>query len=209
MGSPSNADFVTGDARIRLKEISTKDWCEIIQTALIRIKPLLKYVSGFKPIDELLNGELLTGYGKFVTADDVMPSFKGTGLDQKTRFTALQRLGTVTKFGHEVNWNVLLLTDDGNFVILGLSFFVRDHQNIVCGSSLTTNSTAKGHKSVLDVDTPEIRDRIDNGAISPYGVLDHLYLLFHRTVDKQEERLGPTRQMRDMLQAMCGKVSLE
>ena len=212
MGSPSNADVVTGDAKVPAKEISTAEWCAIIDHAFFRIKPCLKYVAGFKTLGELLNDKLFDWHGKFRTTDEDMPIFAGTNLNKKTRFVALQEWDLqkdTAKSGHEINWGVLLLTDEGLLVILHLSFFKQPDCNVVCGSSLIANSSAGGHKSVLGTDTPEIRDLITKGLVSPYNLLDRLYLLFYHTVSEREGRLAAMRAARDLLEGMRDRIALQ
>lgn len=214
MGSPKNisrVEVVKGNVKISSKEISTAEWCSIIGTALFRIKPCLKYVAGFTTLKELLNSQFLTGYGKFVTPDNAMPNFEGTNLDQKTRFVALQKwehsTDAATKPKHEINWRVLLLIDTGNFAILELSFFRGEDPYVVCSSILVADSIEGEHRRVLDAENPVIRDLIGKQSISPWNLLDKLYLLFYHTVSDREQRLDSMRKASDMLKQMCDKIS--
>jgi len=214
MGSPSNVDVVTGSAEVKYEKISTEDWCEIVEIALRRIRPCLKYVAGFKTLDQMLNGhedELLLGRARFIAPDNAMPDLKETGLNQRTRFVALQvlkpREDTSAKTDHEISHNILLLTENGYFAFLKLSFFKHTDIYRVCGSSLVATSSAEGFKSVLGAESHEIRSGIESEAICPYGVLDTLYLLFYNTVADKEKRLASMRGARDWLQQVCYRIT--
>jgi hypothetical protein len=221
MGSPSNVDMIMGYAKVPVRAISTAEWCNILETALGRIRPCLKYISRFKTVGQLLNSrdeELLLGRARFITKDDAMPNLDGTDLTPKTRFIALQVLDSVKNLGrvktaatetaHEIKHSILLMTDTGRLVILHLSFFRREYKCLVCSSSLVANSMAAGHKSVLEVDGPEIRGYIDHESISTYNLLDHLYLLLYRDIDAAEKRLNSKRAARDMLKQMCDRIAV-
>ncbi len=212
MGSPNNADVVTGAARIRHKEISTPEWCSIIGTALSRIRPCLKYVAGFETLAKLMNGKPIASHGRFVTPTNAMPSLAGTGLNQKTRFVVVDiwdsAKGANAKQTHEINQSILLLTDFGNFAILSLSCFRQKDHYAICASSLIATSSKNGQRCALSEETQEIRDLIDSKSISPYSMLDRLYLLFYSNVADGEKRLDSKRQARDMLKQMCDRISL-
>jgi hypothetical protein len=208
MGSPSAIEIVTGEAKIRRGDISTADWCGILKVALRVVKRCLKNVSSsdFMPLAKLLNGPFLF-YGPLATPEKALPDLKGVGLKPCAKFIALQRLKSSEdsadgKAKHEQNWRVLLLTDSANFAILELVLFKQEDRYIVCSSSLIAHSTVRGYKSLLDTDAPEIRDRIEDGSICPYGILDHLSLALGRTVSDQEKRLEETREARDTLEGM-------
>lgn len=211
MGSPNNVDLIIGVTKISSKEISVAEWCEILEHALFRIKPCLKYVSGFKTLAQLLNSELMTGYGHFVTPDEVMPSLEGTNFNQKTRFVAIDiwepAKNARANASHELNRSFLLLTDTGHLAILKLSYFKQTKHYTVCAASLIANSSVDGLKCVLSVDCQEIRNLIVSKSISPFSVLDRLYLLFYNSVADGERRLDSKRQARDMLKQMCDRVA--
>lgn len=176
--------------------------------------PRLKYVSGFKPLSQLLNSndnELLLGNARFIADNNAMPNLEGTDLTEKTRLVALQVLKHAKDVGHEINRNILLLTDNGHFVILGINFFRRQGEGtcIICGSSLVTTSLSAGYKEVLRADTPEIRNLIANKSISPYGVLNQLYLLFSNTIIDREKHLASLREACDMLQQWLKRIGIQ
>lgn len=212
MGSPNNVDMVMGYAKVPFRAISAEEWCNILATALGRVRPCLKYVSRFKTIIQLLNShddELMLGRAQFVTKNDAVPNFDGTNLGARTRFIALQVLDDVKNLGrreipaaetsHELKRSILLMTDTGRLAILHLSFFRREHRCLVCGSSLVAR---------IEVDGPEMRDFIECESISPYNLLDHLYLLLYRDIDAAEKRLDSKRAARDMLQQICGRIAI-
>jgi hypothetical protein len=218
MGSPNNIDLVLGHAKVPADAISTAEWCSILETALGRIRPCLKYISRFKTIWQLLNShdeELMLGRARFITKDDAMPNLDGTNLTPKTRFIALQVLDSVynsSRAGRavatsEIKHDILLMTDTGRLAVLHLSYFRRENKCLVCNSSLIANR-ADEHKSVIEVDGPEMQVFIDRNSISPYNLLDHLYLLLYRDIDAAETRLNSKRQARDMLQAICSRIAI-
>ena len=211
MGSPNNIDVVIGNAKIRIGKISTAEWCSIIEAALRKIGPCLKYASGFKTLAKLLNDKLLT-HGRFVTPTNAMPKFEGTGLNQKTRFVALDMWKSAknanAESSHEIKQNILLLTDAGHFAILKISCFRQTDYFTVCASSLIATSSTAGYKSVLEADCQEMRDCIDSKFISPYNVLDRLYLLFYNSVADGEKYLNSKREARDMLKQMCDRIAI-
>ncbi|OGZ84714.1 MAG: hypothetical protein A2599_03670 [Candidatus Staskawiczbacteria bacterium RIFOXYD1_FULL_39_28] len=211
MGLPNNINVVTGDAKIAIKEISIAEWCGIIKATLLRIKPCLKYVSGFQTLSKLLNSAPMTGYGRFATPPKAMPKLEGTDKNQKTRFVAVDtwKLEKINvEPSHEIKQGFLLLTDDGNFAILTLSCFRQEDHYAVCASSLIANSSIGGLKCVMDVNAHEIRTRIEDGSISPYNLLDRLYLLFHGTVADREQRMESLRKACDWLQGICGRIAI-
>lgn len=214
MGSPNIVEVVMGETKISREVISVEHWCDIIKFALREVRRCLKYVSSsdFKPLSKLLNGQFLF-YGNISTAEDAMPNFECIDLNRKSRFIALQRLepqsvGAIScKKKHERNWTVLLLTDSANFAILKLVLFQQKDKYIVCSSSLVSNISVKGFESVLPVEASEILDRIKDGSISPYCILDHLSIVLRRTASDQEKRLEETRRVRDVLEGMCRRIS--
>lgn len=200
MGSPSNIDVITGTAKIPCGEISAKEWCDILYAALRKIQPCLKYVAGFKTLGQLLNGELLSGYGPFTTPTSAMPELKAP-VSQKTRFVALNMSNSV-QTGHEINREVLLLSDTGYFAILKLCCFKQTSRYVVCAASFASEPA-----KYYELENSAIHAGIKNKSISPYNVLDRLYLLFYGTIDDREKHLASMRQARDWLKQTCERIS--
>lgn len=211
VGTPSNSEIVNGDFKIRYGDISTGEWCGILKVALREMRYFLKSItlSDFKSLHDLLNGPLLY-YGTLSMAESALPSFKEANLKPNTRFLVLQRLElpeTASDAKHEESWTFLLLTGDANFAFLELALFWQGDHYVVCSSSLVANSTVEGCNCVLDEEAPEIRDRIEDGSIHPYGILDHLRLVLGATIFKQEERLAETRRVYAVIDGMCNRIS--
>lgn len=204
-------DFVTGRAKVSRGKISTKEWCEILREVLRQIKPNLKYLDDFKPLAKLLNGQVMTGRGTFVTADDAMPSLEGTGFDERTKFLPLAMWEYPKEAGSEacceVKCGILLLVDAERLAILSLSRFKQGDHYAVCASSLVATSSARGYTSVLESDGKEISELIDKGFVYGSCILDRLYLLFYSTISNREEYLAGMRASRDWLQQVYNRVS--
>lgn len=196
--------------KIPAKEISSQDWCRILGHALSRIKPRLKYVAGFKTLKRLLNGpesELRFCNTKFATADQAMPDLTGTGLNERTRFAFLQKMKCPEDSSPQKCYEkcvFLLLTDAGQFAILMLAYYKKGQHNVVFKSFLTSDGLMESSRLEESV----IRGHINNGSISPYGVLDTLYLLFYHTIADQEKRTNSMRVERDMLKEMLDRITI-
>ncbi len=206
-------DFVTGRAKVTRGEISTEVWCEILQEVLWQIKPSLKYLDGFKPLAQLLDGkeEFMSGHGRFGMSDDVVPSFKGMGFDERTKFFPLalwqypkQEASCEEKCG------ALLLAlgeNEGSLAILNLSRFRQGDHYAVCACSLVTTTSVQGITSVLEPNGKEVSGLIDKGFVYVSCILDRLYLAFYSTVDKREKYLVSMRASCDWLQRAYQRCS--
>lgn len=215
MGSPINrVEFVIGTAKIPAKDISTDDWCKILGSALRWIEPYLKYLAGFKTLPQLLNSRrrdnglpFLAPNGRLITSPEAMPNLNDTYLKQKTRFVILQASSETkshTNDSHETRRRLMLLTYDGKFVVLDISLLKHNGDAIVCGSSFLPNSLT----GYVGLPQSAVRDCIVSRHISPFGVLDAMYILFHHTIVDREKRLGQMKQGRDRLKEICDRLAI-
>lgn len=186
----SKASYLVDGYRVPRGEITPHEWASLLGAALQRIKPQLKYLSGFYTIEDLGPG------AHFVWHDDrVMYAAQGIGVSSQTRICDMATVqNTSAPYGVDFI-GAISLTRDGRWLHAGYTRSGRGvHSDWFC-----QELTHDGMTRLLQLNDPDFN--------LGRRLFVSLQRMIQESIDRGEERLAGLRRAEARLTTMWDRIA--
>lgn len=209
MDPSSRPGIILGSTKVEIEDIQPEEWLVIFNTVLEKCRPQLKYLPGFRPIEETLNC-YLNDYDERVTDLKIIQCPEDFGMD--TRCISLTRIGHkiggVSPSGKQygvrfITTRELLLTQKGKIVL----WEHKCEQVVQHGLGFRQHRT--GIKEIA-VHCEFIYVEVEAWQLSSavaLGVFRSLFQLVNKGVADRAERLRSTQGLATFLDGVSGRMN--